>query len=376
VETKYGLKSSLVENLIQKPFLFNFFQAVRLFDIGYGVNQAETTLSYMPIGSRALPHYDVIRLKNKMSLAFPSTTISGFTPSTFDAALGHDSPPSLTTSILGLTGSIGSLPQYYTDILLAQKRLGNAALIDFLEIFDHRLLTLYYRAWAKRRIFIPYEIQQQNPTLSDKNAFMLKSLHGNELKLSSNQQSGQNISVFYAGLLSQQPRSANGLIQLLTSYLSLPVSIRQCEEEWLALSESNQTVLGQKQNYNQLGCSIILGKKIKSARDKFILIMEAINYKTFCKLNPYSVFIHELHSIIKYYINNNLKYNINIILKKEEVPFCKLSSEFQLGWNTWLLTKTPLQDKEDTLIKQLANYQCSHKFYSTNSPQQTKGHLN
>ncbi len=374
METKYGIKSSPLEKLISRPSLFNFFQVIRLFEKGSFLDKAQPMpMPTAYIGDTALAHQEVVRLKNKTSLSFPVAGVYNVEPATFDTETSNLTQPNLTVSILGLTGILGALPQYYTDFILSQKRLGNTTLADFLDIFDHRLLSFYYRAWAKKRIFINYEKQQQNSNKDDYYALILKSLHGNGLTSSNEdfQASLSNTSVFYAGILAQQPRSACGLTRLLKSYLSLDVSIRQCEGEWLRLEKHDRTILGSKRLYNQLGKTALLGQKVWSVNNKFTLVIGPVDYETFQCFIPCSAFLNNLNTLIKYYINNNLKYCINLILKKNNVPKCRLNNSFQLGWNTWLITKSPYHDKNDTHI----NYHVDPSKYRKHTPVNTNDEI-
>lgn len=355
METSDWFKGSLVDSLTNKPYLFNFFQATRLVDMGYINNSQHASMNTASLGSNTLPFRESMRLQSTISLSFQTADVYKFVPSVFNEDTHLYMQPVLTTTIFGLAGVSGPLPQYYTDVMLVQKRLGNNAMADFLEMFDHRLLSLYYRGWAKQRIYMSYERQQQNPNQQDQHAFMLKSLHGNALTSEQDKVLLNHVSVFYAGLLAQQPRSASGLERLLTSYLSLPLTIRQFEEEWLFIPRQEWTIISNKNHYNQLGHSILLGKKVKSTRDAFTLVIGPINYKTFQQLKKETTFLNNLHILISYYCNNNIKYKINVGLQKNEVPRCRLNATFQLGLDMWLISKQPSQNKYDTYIKNSAS---------------------
>jgi len=57
-------------------------------------------------------------------------------------------PPTVRTTFIGLYGVESPLPTAYIDDI-TQRRDGHEALSDFLDIFNHRLTTQYYRIWRK-----------------------------------------------------------------------------------------------------------------------------------------------------------------------------------------------------------------------------------
>src|SRR5437588_10322428 len=69
--------------------------------------------------------------------------------------------PALVASFMGLTGPKGALPDHYTELLIRlgreRKDVERTALRDWLDLFNHRFLSLFYRAWEKYRFQIPYE---------------------------------------------------------------------------------------------------------------------------------------------------------------------------------------------------------------------------
>ncbi|EEQ02312.1 hypothetical protein yrohd0001_17990 [Yersinia rohdei ATCC 43380] len=57
-------------------------------------------------------------------------------------------PPTIRTTFMGLYGVESPLPTAYIDDI-TQRREGHEAVSDFLDIFNHRLITQYYRIWRK-----------------------------------------------------------------------------------------------------------------------------------------------------------------------------------------------------------------------------------
>ncbi|RMF83908.1 MAG: type VI secretion system baseplate subunit TssG, partial [Nitrospinota bacterium] len=134
----------LEDLLFAEGYRFSFFQAVRLLEHLYPHRQ--------PVGQDAQPSHEVVRFRTHLSLGFPASEIHEITPPT-----DEEQPAQMTVTFMGLTGPSGVLPRHYTEFLLERVRRKDYTLHDFLDLFNHRLLSLFYRAWEKYRFPISYE---------------------------------------------------------------------------------------------------------------------------------------------------------------------------------------------------------------------------
>src|SRR5207244_6114260 len=65
-----------------------------------------------------------------------------------------------TVPFMGLTGPNGVLPRHYTELLMrARDAKGPERHVvrDWFDLFNHRLISLFYRAWTKYRFWTAYE---------------------------------------------------------------------------------------------------------------------------------------------------------------------------------------------------------------------------
>ncbi|MFF7710114.1 type VI secretion system baseplate subunit TssG [Pseudomonas sp. NPDC007930] len=95
-----------------------------------------------PLGSTCNPGDDPVRFRPDPGMGFPAAELRGI-----EAAAG-DAPATVRTRLLGLYGVDSPLPGAYLDDI-AQRREGHEALEAFLDIFNHRLFTQFYRIWRK-----------------------------------------------------------------------------------------------------------------------------------------------------------------------------------------------------------------------------------
>src|ERR1700730_10249044 len=194
--------------LREQACTFEFFQAMRLLE--------KLLPDRLPVGGFGPPAKEVARLAAHPSLTFPASEIQSL-------PWEEGQAPFLRVNFMGLTGIQGPLPQWYTATVLEQLRSGDATLRDFLDIFNHRSLSLFYRAWQKYRFGVAYE-------RGDRDNFFLNLLALIGLGtpgLPGQQSVIDEALIFYAGLLAPHQRSAAALEQLLSDYFDVPVEIEQ-----------------------------------------------------------------------------------------------------------------------------------------------------
>ena len=135
-----------LERLHAEPGRFGFFQAVRLLYSANGFDGRGT-------GARPGP----LRFTTPASLAFP--------PSELHSIETGDSNTRVCVNFMGLTGPSGVLPRTYTELLIARKTHRDRSAQEFLDVFNHRLVSLFWLAWAKHRPEIGRQFGFQNSVL-------------------------------------------------------------------------------------------------------------------------------------------------------------------------------------------------------------------
>src|SRR5690606_22102112 len=97
-----------------------------------------------PLGTTTRPSDDAVRFRPHPGMGFPAGELKAIE---FDEE--HlERPPTVRTRLLGLYGVDSPLPTVYLDDI-AQRREGHEALEAFLDIFNHRIFTQFYRIWRK-----------------------------------------------------------------------------------------------------------------------------------------------------------------------------------------------------------------------------------
>ena len=97
-----------------------------------------------PLGSTSNPADDPVRFRPHPGMGFPASELKAF-----ETDEEHPlRPVTVRTRLLGLYGVDSPMPTAYLDDI-AQRREGHEALEAFLDIFNHRVFTQFYRIWRK-----------------------------------------------------------------------------------------------------------------------------------------------------------------------------------------------------------------------------------
>ena len=316
----------VAEQIFAEGYRFDFFQAVHLLErlMPRAARVGETS------GVRPEP----VRFRSSLMAAFPASEID-------QIALGArpGAPPEMVVNFMGLAGGFGPLPPPLSEHVLARTRRGDTAARDFLDIFNHRLLSLLYRARAKHRPGLT------RGTPADSNfALYLFALIGMALpELRGRMAFPDRALLHYAGLLAQRPRSLHGLERLLADYFGVPVKGTALQGRWLAIDENERTRLGVAGRNSRLGQGAVLGCRAWDQQAGIRLALGPLPYARFCDLLPDGNAHRRLMALVGFYTESPLEPEFRLLLRPEEVPGTRLgrANGAKLGWTSFLTTRRP-----------------------------------
>lgn len=335
-------KLSVAQLLFEEGYRFDFFQAVRLLERLYPEHQ--------PIGHSAGPTEEVVRLRARLSLSFPPSAIHEITRAPEAAQ-----PAQMTVAFMGLTGLQGALPRHYTELLLERGRRRDWTLRDFLDIFNHRMLSLFYRAWEKYRLPIVYEGAAWRQQDNDRFSQYLFDLMGLGTKgLRGRMGVADKELLFYTGLLAQHPHSASALVGFLQDYFGVPVDVVQFIGQWLSLAPESRSRLGPDEAQNALGVSAVAGARVWDQQAKFRLRLGPLTFAHFCQFLPTGRAFRQLVQLSRFFAGQEHDFDVQLVLQASDVPWCRLGMRGEgasrLGWSAWLKTREFTHDATDAIF--------------------------
>lgn len=338
----------MITKLKAAPQAYSFFQAVRLLERAAAFDQGQHLQrrlgSARSIGAFTPPSQELIRLRASHSLRFPEAEISSLAVHHMP---GQASAWTMAVSFMGLTGAMGVLPFHYTELVLERLKLKDETLAHFLDIFNHRTLSLFYRAATKYRLPLAYEKAQTPGALSngrDMPTRALLSLIGlGTRRLEDRQQVKDESLIFYSGLLAQQIRTSSGLRQMLEDYFEVPVRIGEFFGQWEELMEDARSRLASRSNPKgqnaQLGRSIVFGRKGWFAQCKIRIHIGPLKQHQLQRFAPGTKTLQALNQMVRFYLGSETDYDFVIEVDRKDlsqnVSLSKRNPAI-MGWNTWL----------------------------------------
>jgi type VI secretion system protein ImpH len=335
-DERYG---EVAKALRSDPWSFGFFQCVRLLErIGGGRT---------PVGRFTHPSKEVVRFAAHSATAFPASQIQ-------DIQWDTGGAPVMVVNFMGLAGPSGVLPLYYSELIRERLRQKDTTLYAFLNIFNHRMVSLFYQAWEKYRFTVAYERGER-----DRLSWHLLDLIGLGTRgLQSRQALPDDALLFYSGLLALHSRSALSLRSILEDYFDVPVAVEQFVGAWYPLASADQCCFDRGASVSeQLGVGAVAGDEIWDQQSVVRIRLGPLTLKQYMDFLPQGSAWEPLRAITRFFSGEETDFELQLVLRRDEVPACQLDEEpddgvpRQLGWTTWAKTAPVTRDPGDTILR-------------------------
>jgi type VI secretion system protein ImpH len=302
--------------LAAAPYRYDFYQTLR---------RLECLYDDKPRWGRALrPVDEPVRLGQDPDLAFAPSPLASF-------ETRGDRAPRLQVRLFGLFGPNGPLPIHLTEY--ARERLqhaGDPTLSRFLDVFHHRFLALFYRAWAQAQPSVSHDRPRDDRFTSYIGSFI-----GIAPASFRNRDAVPDLAkLFHVGALIRQPRNKEGLAQILEHFFRVPVRIEEFVAHWLRLDAGERTFLSA--SGATLGAGAVLGGRVWDRQHKFRIHFGPLTLQQYENFLPGGAPLAKLVDWVRTYLCFELDWDVRLILKRDEVPRLTLGGGTRLGWTTWL----------------------------------------
>ncbi len=358
---------ALYERLISRGWEFDFFRAVWLLE-RHGVPKAV-------VGGRGPVSDEMIRFRPHVMVGFPSTDLKRI--KALDMMADANPVLRFDVTFMGLYGvatplplhmafrilrsvdpEAGDIPGYSNTDALAERRASAAEsedesrersfddlstarsspVRDFLDLFHHRLVSYFYRAWTKYRFDVNFGVRGRD----EMTRYLLR-LTGLTPDVNYERIGVEPIRMLrYVGLLTQHPRSAVSLEGLLNDYWDhfLKFRVDQHVGRWVPLPREDFNSMGMANS--RLGEDLTVGEQVFDLSGAFTIRIAPVNWETYLQLLPDGEAHYQMRSLVKFYCGDPLQFTIEVKLEAGAVPEMRLGSgdsAGRLGLTSWVRTR-------------------------------------
>jgi type VI secretion system protein ImpH len=321
---------ALLGEIETAPHQFDFFQALRRLECAAAGNPR--------LGESARAKEDPMRLGQEPTMAFAPRTISSLIQGE------NGTPPRMEVFFFGLFGPNGPLPLHLTEH--ARNRIRQSSdptFARFADIFHHRMLSLFYRAWANAQPTVSFDRPQ-----ADRFADYVGSLIGLAMPAMRGRDSLPDLAkLYFAGWLAAGAKHPEGLRAMISGYFGLPVAIEEFVGRWTEIPQASRCELGSIGGAAELGVSSTIGDSVWDCQQTFRIVIGPVSLGDYRRLLPGGASFSQLVDLVRNYLNDELMWEIQLILRKEEASPVRLGDSGHLGLTGWLEPESLSKDADD-----------------------------
>jgi type VI secretion system protein ImpH len=310
---------------------FDFFHAVRL------IHCSRPDLP--DIGDSYLVKDDLIRFCQRPFLTFVPTAIDSYEPGVDGQA------DKMFVYFTGLFGPQGPLPLWLTEYAREREwRHNDRTLTAFLDIFHHRLISLFWKAWAQSQKTVDLDCQSEGRFPKYFGSLIGRGMSSMRHRDAVN----DDAKFYYSGRLAPEARNSEGLAAILNDYFTVPAHVETFVGHWLKLPEESICRLGASKETGLLGSNVIAGSSIWDSQLRICIQLGPMKLKDFLRFLPSGKTFKALRDWVLNYLGFEFLWDVRLLLEKSEVPNCTLGQFGQLGYSSWLKSAPFQEDAQIT----------------------------
>ncbi|SIT59019.1 conserved hypothetical protein [Mesorhizobium prunaredense] len=267
-------------------------------------------------------------------------------------------PARVTVANLGLMGPEGPMPLHLTRWVLDRlsqrwftgadaRQTSDTTFVDFVNILQHRMIALYYRAWADAHPAVQVE-----RAVGGRVRAMLEAMAGIGLPGTHNPDLDA-VKLRQAASLASQVDGPERLTLFLVEAFKVPVQIKEFVATWMTIPATLQTRLAQA--YAVLGRGATIGPRVFSRQSRIELRVGPLGYEEFKTFLPGGQRLKMFKQAVRDMVGESLDVDLRIVLAREAVPPPRIGA-VQLGRTTWLARPIERGDADDMRLRTIVGW--------------------
>ena len=295
-----------------------FFQAVQRLERTHPADKG--------VGEALSPREEKIRFSARKGFSFPASEIS-------KVGERDDGSLDMEVAFMGVIGPCGALPDWYHELLLERLKAKDYAMGEFYDLFHHRLISLFYRAWKRSNL----SAQKRRDNGDSFSVYLLSLIGLGMAGVRETLGQSEQTLLFCSGQVSRRIPSACTIEKVVQQHFGIATEVEQFIPRVVHLEPPDRTTLGQANS--RLGVDTVCGARIHDSQSSFRLCLGPMSYRDF------SAFLsgrklRSLVSLTRFMAGLEYEFEVRLSLKREEAPSCRLGETAagspRLGRSTWI----------------------------------------
>ncbi len=323
----------LLEKLAENPQRFGFFEALRWLECAFQEGPR--------VGYAARPHEEKFRVGQTPTLAFAASSIDSL------ERRENDESWRLQGFCFGMFGANGALPTSLTEFAYERRhQMRDTTFARFVDLFHHRLATLFYRAWADAQPTVQMDRRDQ-----DRFSFYVGTLFGIGPREFRNRDAmPDHAKLHQSAHFACQTRHPDGLAGILSSFFGTPARVVEFVGRWIEIPAECRLSLGATPATGSLGKNSLVGARMWDRQQNIRVELGPMSLRDYCRLLPNGKSLPRLAAVIRNYVGFEFRWDARLVLRQAEVPRAQLGRQGQLGWNAWIGNRPHAHDAGDLVL--------------------------